>query len=229
LKRFALLLVLLIVLISAVGCSNKGGQSAQNDTAKFFDGGYEAYFQGAGDYKWDASNIDVGGEYNIYFIVGLQQYLESPLESWSLVTEVRVRDIKVVNQPKVGKMTISLGQPSSEPKDVGKDYVAWTGGKFTGKFELLFKSNYLGKHVLGKDFSGTHGSDWAFGKFAAESGVSSDDLRFKVSYQIQVTDSDGSRHTRNVEVELFPEDFMKARNSYQYYSSLVSYSEPFNR
>lgn len=223
-----MLAAVIVMAVVAAGCGTGGKQTATDKPVRFTDEGYTALFQGTSDYRFDNTNFHTGGEYSVYVLYDIKHLLGTTA-SFAEAREVRVHSVRIVRQPKVGKMSVSMDQWDSEPKEVGKDFAAFTGPKFPGYVRLRFRSDYIGKHQLGADFSGTHGADWAFGVFAQGSGLTSDDLRCKVAYQLEITDGDGTKYKRGVEVELLPGDFMKERDRYQKYSLDVTHTQPFGR
>ncbi|MEW6308968.1 MAG: hypothetical protein AB1492_07965 [Bacillota bacterium] len=224
----SMLSVAIVLAVMAAGCASGPKQPATNRAVRFTDKGYTASFQGTSDYRFDNTNFHTGGEYSVYVLYDIKHVLGTTA-SFAETREVRVHSVRIVQQPKAGKMSISMDQWDSQPKEVGKDFATFTGPKFPGYIRLRFRSDYIGKHQLGTDFSGTHGSDWAFGVFAQGAGLTSDDLRCKVAYQLEITDGDGAKYKRSVELELLPGDFMKARDRYQKVSVDVTHTQPLGR
>lgn len=222
-KRVMLACLLLAILL--VGCST--GNTGPNTATppKFFDSGYSAWFQGNADYKFDVTHW---GEYSVYALFGIRQYITAATESKA--AEVRVQNIRIVQQPKIGKVSfVTTYSGTSVPQEVGKDFVVWSGGDSLHTIQLMFKTSYLGVHQLGQNFSGTHGADWAFGVFSARAGLKSEDLRFKLAYQIQVKDISGVKYVRDVEVVMLSDDFLVQKNQFQWHEVKVDYKEPFRR
>lgn len=223
-KRCTVIVVVCAAILLA-GCNAGSNQFINSSPPKFYDGGYRAWFQGTADYKFDMTHW---GEYSVFALYGIEQYVTPAADATA--TSVRVQNIRVLQQPKVGKVSfVTSYHGDAAPREVGKDFVVWSGGECLNNIRLQFRTDYLGVHQLGQNFSGTHGADWAFGVFSAGSGLKSEDLRFKVAYQIQVTDISGAKFIRDVELVMLSDDFLSLKNQFQSYAVTLQHKEPFKR
>ncbi|MDP3057978.1 MAG: hypothetical protein Q8N36_00740 [bacterium] len=233
-KKIALFVMVVLMVVAVTGC-NSGGKAPAitSESAKYTDKGYTVNFYGEAAYKREG----MVGKYDIY-----AHYIIRPLVDFEgSVLEIRVQNIKVTKQAKISTMTLDLWQSESAyldgtqikvigaPKSVGKDFVVWNGNDFRNRINIGFKSGYLGTLLLDQNFSGSHDAPWAYRSLFPTLRITADDLRFTVSYQLEITDYNGTKYRKNVEVVVFPGDFLKQSNDVASYTLENYYSEPFTK
>jgi hypothetical protein len=198
--------VVLVIAALLAGCGSKEPRVTE-ESRKFTDEGCLVYFSPSATYSF---SLDDHGKYNVYPAYSVYQTIRAQSPGFSVIEEVSVRNVKVTKQPKFG--TISVAIDTDGAKASGKDFATWTGYAYSQRSQgIVFhlRSTPLGDHVLGKDFSGTHGADWAFFQFAARTGLKSEDLRFGLSYRLEVVAAGNKRFLLDKEIELLPGDFIK--------------------
>jgi hypothetical protein len=223
LKKYLILLLAVFLLASVLtGCSG-GSKEAKvtQESQQYTDRGQSVHFQGTADYRPEGF-----GTYSVYPTYYITQYVGAT-DIYS-VREVRLHGVKIVKQPKIGKLSIALHfQTESEPKSSGKDFAVWNG--LPPSMSIGVKSDHLGSYALGENFSGSHGTAWAFKKHVVQAGITSDHMRFTIGYQLEITDMKGNKYRRNVEIEVLPVDFIALSGEAASYRHDFDYSEPFGK
>lgn len=195
----------------AAGCGPKGPRVTE-ESSKYTDEGHTIGFTPAGTYSF---SLDDYGKYTIYPAYYVSQWIGIKGSTFQFVQEVSLRNLKITKAPKLGTITAELDTSGSRAS--GADYVTWTGGSFyeLGAIRISFTSSKLGEHVLGKDFSGAHSTEMAFWAVANSAGLKSDDLRFRVSYRLEIVDLNNKRFFLDKEIDVIPGDFLKANQEYR--------------
>lgn len=218
-RQFLLGMALVLAIAVVAGCG--GGKEPQLTAAsqRFTDWGYTVWFTPGGDHSF---TIEEGPKYAVYPTYYLSQYVSFEGVDVQTLQSVGLRDVKVTRQPELGEITFSFVE--SGAMEVGEDYIAWNGYAYSqnGSLDISFTSSPLGTLVLGADFEGTHSVTQAFNDYLRASSITADDLRFRVSFRVEIIDQDGKLFVSDKEIDILPGDFLKEGTQFEF-----EMAEPF--
>lgn len=220
-RKTQYLLGMVVVLAVAVVTGCGGGQEPELTEAsrRFTDWGYDVWFTPGGDYS---STIEEGPKYTVYPTYYLSQYVRVEGVDVATIQSIGFKDIRVTQQPELGEISFSLDPTGAF--EVGEDHIAWSGYTYSQSpgLNIAFVSSPLGTLVLGADFEGAHGVTMAFDDYLRASSITPDDLRFRVSFRVEIIDQDGKVFVSDKEVDILPGDFLKEGIQFEF-----EMTEPF--
>lgn len=221
-RKVIVVVIVTLLLITMFGCGSKALKVTEN-SQRFLDWGYDVSLQGGANYRPESF-----GEYDAMVNVLIIQYVGVKDLTFYDIQQVSAKNIKITKQPKAMKITPTLEDLTGTASSIGKDSIAWTGSNYDGRIRLTFASNTIGTHILGESFSGRHSASWAFLQVVNNKALKSDDLRFTVSYQLEIIDIHGKKFYKDIMVEVLPGDFLRGPSTFEaYYVYKNDYAEPF--